>query len=284
MNVETNAWAAAGPGLREAFLRSEGTLTLALILHRLLPLLPAGGRVLDFGGGDGRLARALAGQGAHVTLIDPDPAMRAAAEAAMAGQAWAERVRIVEGDVAALAFEAGPGAGYDLVCCHSVLMYLPDAAALVAGLAGACRPGGHVSLVSLNPAAAAMRAGLQQRWGDALAALAGRGDPGDVPTHDHAPDKVAALFRSHGFAVADWQGLGVFTDHHRAPIEVDAEGLAALLALEAAAGRTDPYRGVARCFHLLAAAPARVPASKAESSPTASDAACGAARGREGTR
>ncbi len=269
MNIEANAWAAAGPGLREAFLRSEGTLTLALILHRLLPLLPAGGRVLDFGGGDGRLARALARQGAHVTLIDPDPAMRAAAEAAMAGEAWAERVRIVDGGVETLASEAG----YDLVCCHSVLMYLPDAEALVAGLAGACRPGGHVSLVSLNPAAAAMRAGLQQRWGDALAALAGRGDPGDVPTHDHGPDEVAALFRSHGFAVPDWQGLGVFTDHHRAPIEVDADGLAALLALEAAAGRTDPYRGVARCFHLLA-----------ERNLTASGAACGAARGREGTR
>jgi S-adenosylmethionine-dependent methyltransferase len=131
-------------------------------------------------------------------------------------------------------------------------MYLPEAQPLVAGLAGACRPGGHVSLVSLNPAAAAMRAGLQQRWGDALSALTGAGDAADVTTYPHRPEAVAALFGAHGFDVPPWHGLGIFTDHYIGPIEVDPPGLEKLLHLEQAAGVTEPYRSVARCFHMLA--------------------------------
>jgi S-adenosylmethionine-dependent methyltransferase len=244
-----NAWVAAGPSLRDAFLRSGGTLTLALLLHDLLPLLPDDAAVLDFGGGDGRLALALASHGAHVTLIDADPQMRAAAEAAAAAHPEGGRLTILAGGVEAL---AGLRPRYHLVCCHSVLMYLPDAQPLVAGLAGACRPGGHVSLVSLNPAAAAMRAGLQQRWGDALSAITGAGDGADVPTYPHSPEAVSALFAAHGFEVWPWRGVGIFTDHYRGPVEVDRTGLEKLLQLEQRAGVTEPYRSVARCFHLVA--------------------------------
>ncbi len=244
-----NAWLDAGPSLRSAFLRSGGTLTLALLLAELLPLLPKAAQVLDFGGGDGRLALALAGHGAQVMVLDSDPAMRAAAAAAKAASPHGARVSIIAGGVEAL---AGAGAIFDLVCCHSVLMYLDRPEPLVAGLAAACRPGGHVSLVSLNPAAAAMRAGLQERWSDALSALAGSVDPSDVATHDHPPDMVAALLAGHGLTVRPWLGLGIFTDHQRAPINVDEAGLEALLALEHRAGQTEPYRSVARCYHMIA--------------------------------
>ncbi len=242
-----NAWLAHADRLRPAFLSGSGNLTLAIVLRMLAPVIPDAGSVLDLGGGDGRLAAALAEAGIAVTLVDSDPAMLAAAQVSLRARGLDHRVTLVEGDAASCRLS-----GFDLVCCHSVLMYHRDPDPILDACFAACRPGGAMSLISLNGAAAAMRAGLQQRWPSALAALQGRLAPDEAPTHDHPREACAAGLAARGCDIEAWFGLGIFTDHLRVPVAMSEDEQALAVAVETLAGTIDPYRGIARCWHVVA--------------------------------
>jgi SAM-dependent methyltransferase len=110
--------------------------------HRaVLRRLPAGcGAVLDVGSGAGRLATRLAARCRVVDAVDRDPAMAAAARAAVP-----DGVRVLEDDVLAVHLPAGR---YDAVVSVSALHHLPLEAAL-ARMAGWLRPGGVLVAVAL---------------------------------------------------------------------------------------------------------------------------------------
>lgn len=249
-----NHWTAV-PALADAFVRDGVSIPQQLIWRTLSPLVGERPRViLDFGGGDAALAVHLAAAGHDVILVDIDPRMlaRAATRVAALPDEIARRIRLVEGDAAAVA-ELGR---FDVMCCHSVLMYEADAAPIVDALVAACRADALLSIVAVNPAALAMRAGLAGRWREALAELNGEPprDPLYAPTSYHPREAVEAMLRQRGATPIGWSGIGIFTDHHAGPIDTDDP--AALLDAEWLAGRADPYRGVARCYHLLARAAA----------------------------
>ncbi|MFM7348802.1 MAG: class I SAM-dependent methyltransferase [Erythrobacter sp.] len=216
-------------------------------MRMLAPVLPEGGRVLDLGGGDGRLAAALAGAGMSVTLVDSDRAMLDAAHTSLRARGMADRVTLIEGDAARCRLT-----GFDLVCCHSVLMYQQDAGPMLDACVAACRPAGAISIISLNGGASAMRAGLQQRWPSALAALQGRPLPDEAPVYDHSREACCAHLAARGCDAEAWFGLGIFTDHLRGPICMSEEEHDLAVAVETLAGTVDPYRGIARCWHVVA--------------------------------
>ena len=247
-----NHWTAA-PALVDTFVRDGVSIPQELVWRTLAPRIGESSlAILDLGGGDAALAVRLAVAGHAVTLVDIDPRMldHAARRIAALPHDIARRIRLIEGDASAL---AGLGS-FDLVCCHSVLMYEADAAPIVAAIVAACRPAALLSIVAVNPAALAMRAGLAGRWNEALTVLCnGQASPGRYALATYHPrEAVEAMLRDHGAAALDWSGIGIFTDHHDGPIDTDDP--AALLEAEWHAGRHDPYRGVARCYHLLARA------------------------------
>lgn len=208
-------------------------------------------RVLDVGGGDGHQAVQLARAGHHVTVLDPDPAMLQRAQARVEAEPdhVRGRIRLVEGageNAAQLV-----GSGFDLVCCHGVLMYLPNPDPFLHALAGVARDGGLLSVLTKNGQALAMRPGLEGRWADALAAMNTRREIGNlgVPTRADTVGDVERILGEADAATIAWYGVRVFTDHlGDTPV---GEGFDQVLEAEWQAGARDPYRLVARHFHLI---------------------------------
>ncbi|WP_367041126.1 class I SAM-dependent methyltransferase [Streptomyces sp. Je 1-332] len=211
-------------------------------------------RVLDVGMGQGTQALRLARAGHKVTGVEQDPAMVAAARAALGAEPEGiqGRVRIVEGDGRETGVHFLPGS-FDVVLCHGVLMYVEEPDALLAGLARMLAPGGLLSLLVRNADALAMRPGLAGDWAGAMAAFDSTVYRNRLGLEARA-DRLAAVSASLAGIAAPlhaWYGVRVFTDQAsdeaRPPEEAE---LAALLAAEERAGRTDPYRRVAALLHV----------------------------------
>ncbi|MET8559887.1 methyltransferase domain-containing protein [Streptomyces flaveolus] len=209
-------------------------------------------RVLDVGMGQGTQALRLARLGHHVTGVEQDATMIAAAREAVAREPEGirERVRLVQGDGRDTGVHFLPGS-FDVVLCHGVLMYVEEPDPLVAGLARVLAPGGLLSLLVRNGDALAMRPGLSGDWSSALAAF-------DTTAYrnrlglDVRADRLAALTATLDGIAAPlhaWYGVRVFTDTAADGTAVP-DDLETLLAVEERAGRTDPYRGVAALLHL----------------------------------
>jgi S-adenosylmethionine-dependent methyltransferase len=121
-------------------------------------------------------------------------------------------------------------------------------------LARLVRPGGVLSVLCLNGDAIGMRDGLRGWWRDALDSIGAGGQVGDLSLPTRA-DTVAGLsgeLANRGLRTEAWYGVRVFTDHlgydeHLEPSELDT-----VCELEWVAGQRDPYRSVARLFHLVA--------------------------------
>ncbi len=232
----------------------RGTLRHALVTRALLTHLPPAARLLDIGGGAAVQARELARAGHHVTVLDPDPAMLAQARDALDREPaeLQQRIKLVQG-----VGEDAPdlvGSGFDGVLCHGVLLYVDDPDPLLGAVVAAARPGGLVSVLAKNAAALAMRPGIEGRYHDAISVLDTDTDTetnllGATSRADDR-DHIIGLLATHHAEVTSWYGVRVLTDHLRdAPVPPDFD---TILELEWRAGARDPYRHVARLFHLLA--------------------------------
>lgn len=224
------------------------------------------GRALDVGAGQGTQSIRLARRGWEVVAHEPDPAMRAACDRALAAEPppVRARVRVVAGGLDELA--SAPAASMDLVLCHGVLMYLPQAEEAVDTLARHAGPGALVSLVTRNARALAFRPARRGDWAAARALLdeadraaATARDPGyvnelGVSCRADDVDRLATLLADRGLAMVGWYGVRLAVDGAapEVPVPDDAGDVAMLLDVEEELGRRDPYRGVAPLFHLLA--------------------------------
>jgi len=251
--VSRNLWTAHAETLADAYLRSSGDVRFELVTRALLQNLPSEPqRVVDVGGGFGRQAIMLARARHSVIIIDLDPRMLAIARQRIAGEPLEVRSRIAlvlgDGENA----ESLVGEGFDLACCHSVLMYQEDPAPMLSGLVKLVRVGGLISVLCLNKAASAMRSGLQGNWQEAARSLELGSDMGDryLPGREHTPDEVTKILSAAGATIRTWYGVGVFTDHLTEALVVDDPEQ--VFFVEWLAGRQDPYRQVARSFHIIA--------------------------------
>lgn len=260
---ESSAQASSGRGgpsgdLREV-VRQE--LVARQLDEQIVGRFPVGRRlrVLDVGMGGGTQALRLARAGHQVTGLERDTETISAVRAALAGEPEGirERVRVVEGDGRDTGVHFLPGS-FDVVLCHGVLMHVTEPDPLVAGLARMLAPDGLLSLLVRNGDAPAMRSGLRGDWTGALAAF-GTTCPADDSDAGVRADRLAdltATLAGLGAPLHTWYGVRVFTDAAVDGSHVaDTPGgrpddLAALLAVEERAGRTDPYRGVASLLHL----------------------------------
>ncbi|MCE5203191.1 MAG: class I SAM-dependent methyltransferase [Actinomycetia bacterium] len=147
------------------------------IASRLAPVLGAGGRVLDVGGGTGMLAALLANVAAcDVTVLDSSAAMLRHAQGS-------HGVSVVLGDAAAMPFE---DAAFDAVIAVDALHHMSRQSDVAAQIARVLRPGGAVFIAEPDPAALAVR---MSRTLERML-----GEPGGMLT----PDEMVALFGSVG--------------------------------------------------------------------------------------
>ncbi|MBA0049753.1 methyltransferase domain-containing protein [Streptomyces sp. AJS327] len=211
---------------------------------------PTPQRVLDVGGGTGVQGRMLAERGHHVLILDPDEEMLARAQSA-----WPPHSEGVPGSIA---YRAGPGeraadlvgTGWDAVLCHGVLMnQIPPP--LLRTVARCVRPGGLVSVVGKEETASAMRHGLHRDWPGFLHALTGPEKGSDLLGTTSRVGVVRQLVE-HGVYQRAWYGACVLTDH-LADDAITGE-FEQILEAEWQAGISDPYRRIARLFHIVARA------------------------------
>jgi S-adenosylmethionine-dependent methyltransferase len=253
-----NSWMENSGALMVAYARHNsgvlGTLRQRLLTRALSAHMPAGPqRIIDVGGGEGHQAIALARAGHRVVLLDPDAAMLAAAEQRLAQQEQAVRDRVT------MVLGYGENAAdvvtgqFDVVCCHGILMYIDDPAAILKSIVSVAWPGALISVLASNADAVAMRPALQGRWADALAILETGSDDETaryVPGRADTVENIQAILTEARATVMTWYGVRVFSDHlGDVPPGEDFESLC---ELEWAAGARDPYRKVARLFHVIA--------------------------------
>ena len=155
----------------------------ATILVRLAP--QAGERILDLGCGDGVLTADLVSSGAEVVAVDASAPMVAAAVA----RGIAARVM----DARALTFTAE----FDAVFSNAVLHWIPEADAVLAGVARALTPGGRfVAEFGGHTNVAAIVVALR-------AVFASHGLTFQSPWYYPSPDEYRARLDAAGFIVDD---------------------------------------------------------------------------------
>lgn len=155
----------------------------ATILARLAP--QAGERILDLGCGDGVLTADLVSSGAEVVAVDASAPMVAAAVA----RGIAARVM----DARALTFTAE----FDAVFSNAVLHWIPEADAVLAGVARALTPGGRfVAEFGGHTNVAAIVVALR-------AVFASHGLTFQSPWYYPSPDEYRAWLDAAGFIVDD---------------------------------------------------------------------------------
>ncbi len=205
---------------------------------------PAGpARVLDCGGGSGSFAVPLARAGAHVTVVDIsiDALATLGRRAAEAGVG--DQVSGVQGDIESLP-EAVADGGFDLVLAHGIVEAVDDRAAAVAAIARATRPGGLVSMLLGNPAAAVLGRALAGDLASARIALGLLADTDSV-------DDIAALAAACGLDERARHGIGVFSDIVPGSALDTPGAYRQLAALDAEAATTAPFTDIAARVHLL---------------------------------
>ena len=219
-------------------------------------------RVLDAGGGDASDSVPLAVAGHDVVVLDPSEVLleQARRRAAQAGTTLRCH-RAGVGDLDPSGADPVDLGSFDLVLCHHVVQYLPSSAEAVDALAPLLRPGGRLSLMSVNPAARVMATAV--RLGDLPAALAQL----DTPTMHAAtfattvravePEDGERALTSAGLVLERSYGVLALTtliaDDGR---KQDPSFFADLEALELALCDREPYRRTAAMWQRVARRPA----------------------------
>src|SRR5258706_11305154 len=157
------------------------TAVVWVVLRRELARAGRPLTAVDVGGGTGGFAVPLAQAGHRVTVVDASPDALAALTRRAAEAGVADRIAAVQGDGDRLAGLIPLGEA-DLVLCHSLLEVVDDPAEVVAALAATLRPGGALSLVVANRAAAVLSRAMSGHLDTAAGLLTdpdGRAGPGD---------------------------------------------------------------------------------------------------------
>ena len=217
-------------------------------------------RILDAGGGNGVEALHYAGQGHTVALLDLSPGMLADAASAAEREGIAGRMSFHQGDLAALP-ALFPEPCFDLVLCHNVLQYLDDLDGSLRALCHLLRPGGLLSIISVNRYSEPYRQALMSL--DLDTALAGldadtlHAGIFGVPVHARLAEDLYPPLEEAGCRVLARYGIRCVGDYIADNnLKYDPAFFACLERLELALTDRFPYYLLARFFHLIALKPA----------------------------
>ena len=214
--------------------------------------------VVDVGGGSGTRAVPLALHGATVTVVDSSVDALAILHRRAADAGVADRVSGVQADAESLASVISPE-GADLVLCHHLLEEVDDPAAVVAAMATAVRPGGHVSVLAAGRLGAVIGQTLAGRFlqaGTTLADPDGRFGSADPLRRRFDVAAISDLFAAAGLTVTSVTGVGVLSGLvSGAARQAMPGGDGDLARLEAAAAVHPALREIAADLHVVGVRP-----------------------------
>ena len=222
-------------------------------LGEFLPEPEPSVRVLDVGCGQGTQVLRLAELGYDVTGIDPEKRLLEIARQGLqrASAEVQNRVRFLQGTLEQA--DALTDQLFDVVCCHGVLMYLPELRAPVDALVSLTQSGGTISVLTRNRASIAMRAGMKGDWPEAISGFDARYYTNRLGIEDvraDEPEEVAQALVASDARVLAWFGVRLFTDHWE--VAEPPANIADLINAEEQAGRREPYKRVTSLTHTIA--------------------------------
>ncbi len=167
-----------------------------------------------------------------------------------------ERVALCQAGLLALP-ELFPQPCFDVVLCHNVLQYVDDVPALLAAVAAPLRPGGVLSIISVNRYAMPYRAAFAQ--GDLAAAydkLDQRSETAilfGATMNQYSAEEIAAMLPAAGCAAVQDYGIRCICDYWGDnQRKSDPAVFAQLERLELALADRHPYKLLARYFQVVA--------------------------------
>ena len=235
--------------LKNIYATTKGRIRLAVLQRDLQPLLAGAPlRILDVGGGAGQMALWYASLGHEVVVADRSQVLLD--EGRAAAQALGLAVDFVHADAFHLEKALG-GATFDLVCCHAVLEWVADGAALLAACAARVEAGGHFSLMFYNRRALVF---AQHVFGNFDYLDRGlrpyRKTAKLTPDYPREPEDVAAWLDDLGFTRVRRSAIRCFHDYMK-PHDRARHDDATLVARELALSASEDYLPVARYIHEL---------------------------------
>ena len=212
--------------------------------------------VLDAGGGNGLDSIPFAARGHRVEIIDYSKAMLADAERQAAAAGAADRVTLHFGDVREVA-RLWPAAQFDLVLCHNVIQYVDDLPGVLRDLIAALKPGGLISIVSINRFSIPYRIAFPRgNLAEALAQVDARRQQAilfDAPMTCYSAGELMEMLIGVGCAIEQDYGLRCVCDYWGDnDLKADPAVLQQLEALEFALAERHPYKLLGRYFQVIA--------------------------------
>lgn len=235
--------------LKNIYATTKGRIRLAVLQRDLTSLLSGAPlRILDVGGGAGQMALWYASLGHEVVVADRSQVLLD--EGRAAAQALGLAVEFVHADAFHLEDVLG-GAVFDLVCCHAVLEWVEDGAALLAACAARVKTGGHFSLMYYNRRALVF---AQHVFGNFDYLDRGlrpyRKTAKLTPDYPREPESVAAWLDDLGFTRVRRSAIRCFHDYMK-PHDRARHDDAEIVARELAVSASEDYLPVARYIHEL---------------------------------
>lgn len=142
---------------------------------------------------------------------------------------------------------------FDLVLCHMVLEYLPNPESALIPMRSLLKPGGFLSVVTLNASQEPIRLAVRDRKFDEARRVLVEGGAMDslfgIPRKGMITDEVCEHLEAAGIDVLAHEGIFVFSDYLSAGVLEDASSSSALLHLEIEAGTRSPFKELARYLH-----------------------------------
>lgn len=244
----------AGRFKKNIYGTQKGQIRLAVLWQHLLEQLPwlLDGpplRILDAGCGLGVFALRLAELGHELVLCDISQELLAQAEQSFAEQQPRAQVAFHHGSLFELAEKQHQQ--YDLVLCHAVLEWLGEPQRSIPALQTLLKPGAHLSLMFYNINSLIYRNLVR---GNLRKVKSGEfaGEINSLtPQHPLKPEDVYGWLAENGLNVFDRAGVRVFYDYMEKR-QRESLPIEAIIEMELAHSRQEPYLSLGRYIHLLA--------------------------------
>ncbi len=213
-------------------------------------------RILDAGGGNGIDSVPIAKLGNFVDIVDYSQEMLADVQCRAAQENIQNQITTHLSDVKNIA-TLFSDSSFDLILCHNVLQYIDDVPALFKSLSKLLRPGGIISIVSINRYSTPYHAAfLDNNLAEALAQLDTRTTKAkifDAVMTNYSADEIKELLENIGIVPVGDYGIRCICDYWGDnELKLDPVIFEQIERLEFALTDLHPYKLLARYFQVVA--------------------------------
>lgn len=213
-------------------------------------------RVLDAGGGNGIDSLALARMNHQIDLVDISQQMLNDASVTAALSGVSGRIKTHAIDILSIG-KKFPEAEFDIVLCHNVIQFVDDLEPVLDAMLKVLRPGGFLSLITVNQHSSAYQAafldGDLDKAYEALDQETQHNSVFDIDIHEFRAGDLSACLEEKGCKIENHYGIRCMYNYWGTNKEKeDIKVYEKLRKLEFELTNREPYKQTARLLQLIA--------------------------------